>query len=195
VSIEEYLDARWISTPLKVLDCDYPIDGACAVVFSRADAVPAQSRPVWVEAVGCGPGPATTWLTWTEKSEMASRYAAAEMWSQTRLTPADVDDAEVYDGFSFFTLMWLEELGLAPCGRAGAWLLEGGGQPGGTLPVNTDGGQLGMGRLHGFGKVLQATWQLRGEAVNQGADVEVAVASAGGGPLGVCMLLTREVVG
>jgi acetyl-CoA acetyltransferase len=192
VSIEEYLDSRWISTPLKVLDCDYPIDGACAVVFSRSDALPAGGHPVWVESVGSGPGAATTWLTWPEKAEMGSRYAAEALWSRTKLRPSDVDVAEMYDGFSFFTLCWLEELGLHPAGKAGGWLLEGGGQPGGSIGVNTDGGQLGMGRLHGFGKVVQAVRQLRGEAVNQVPNAEVAVACAGGGPLAVALLLTKE---
>jgi acetyl-CoA acetyltransferase len=192
ITIEEYLEARWISTPLKVLDCDYPIDGATAVLFSRADAVPPTARPVWVEAVASGPGSATTWVTWPEKAEMAAQYAGQELWRRTKLKPSDVDVAEMYDGFSYFTLCWLEGLGLRPPGRAGAWLLEGGGQPGGSLGVNTDGGQLGMGRLHGFGKVVQAARQLRGEAVNQVPDAEVALASAGGGPLGVAMLLTRE---
>jgi acetyl-CoA acetyltransferase len=149
---------------------------------------------VWVESSGTGPGPATTWLTWPEKAEMASTYAAQQLWGQTNLKPADVDVAEVYDGFSFFTLLWLEGLGLAEPGRAGRWLLEGGGQPGGSLPVNTDGGQLGVGRLHGFGKVAQAALQVRGDAVNQAPDVDVAVAAAGGGPLGAVLLLTKEPV-
>jgi acetyl-CoA acetyltransferase len=195
VSIDEYLDSRWISTPLKVLDCDYPIDGACAVVLTRPDVATSMAHPVWIEAIASGPGAATTWVTWPEKAEMASRYAAVQLWAQTRLTPQDVDVAEVYDGFSFFTVMWLEELGLLPSGKAGAFLLDGGGQPGGPLGVNTDGGQLGMGRLHGFGKLVQATLQLRGEAVNQVPNADVALASAGGGPLGVAMLLTREAVG
>ncbi|MBV9662106.1 MAG: thiolase family protein [Acidimicrobiales bacterium] len=192
VTIEEYLDSRWIATPLKVLDCDYPIDGASAIVFSRADAARSTRAPVWIESTGCGPGPATTWVTWPEKSEMAARYAGERLWAQTNLKPGDVDNAEVYDGFSFFTLCWLEQLGLKPVGQAGAWLLEGGGQPGGDLAVNTDGGQLGMGRLHGFGKVVQATRQVRGEAVNQAPDVEVAIASAGGGPGAAALLLTES---
>jgi len=123
---------------------------------------------------------------------MASRWAAEEMWTRTSLTPADVDVAEVYDGFSFFTLCWLEALRLAEPGRAGEWLLEGGGQPGGNLGVNTDGGQLGMGRLHGFGKLVQAVRQVRGDAVNQVPEAEVAVASAGGGPLATAVLLSKE---
>ncbi|MGE3621094.1 MAG: thiolase family protein [Acidimicrobiia bacterium] len=192
VTIDDYLRSRWISTPLKLLDCDYPIDGAVAVVLSRGEAAASTRAPVWVEATGTGPGPATDWITWPEKSEMAATHAAAKMWAQTALTPSDVDVAEVYDGFSFFTLMWLEALGLAEVGRSGAWLLDGGGQLDGSLPVNTDGGQLGVGRLHGFGKVAQAALQLRGEAPNQVEGAAVAVASAGGGPLAVSMLLTRE---
>jgi acetyl-CoA acetyltransferase len=192
VTIDEYLDSRWIATPLKVLDADYPIDGATAIVLSRSDAAQSTRNPVWVESSGAGPGPATTWLTWPEKAEMGSVYAARALWSATSVAPTDVDVAEVYDGFSFFTLLWLEGLGLAGPGRAGGWLLEGGGQPGGSLAVNTDGGQLGVGRLHGFGKVAQAVLQVRGEAVNQAPDVEVAVAAAGGGPLAAVLLLTKE---
>jgi acetyl-CoA acetyltransferase len=192
VTIDEYLDSRWIATPLKVLDADYPIDGATAIVLSRAAAARSTRDPVWVESSGAGPGPATTWLTWPDKAEMASTYAAQRLWSATSLKPGDVDVAEVYDGFSFFTLLWLEGLGLAEAGRAGRWLLEGGGQPGGSLPVNTDGGQLGVGRLHGFGKVAQAVLQVRGNAVNQAPDVEVAVAAGGGGPGAAALLLTKE---
>lgn len=191
VTIDEYLDSRWISTPLKLLDADYPIDGATAFVLSRAESAVDTRDPVWIESTGNGPGPGTTWVAWPEKSMMGSQLAAQQMWAGTRLRPQDVDVAEMYDGFSFFTLLWLEDLGLAEPGRAGRWLLEGGGQPGGTLPVNTDGGQIGGGRLHGFGKLAQATLQLRGEAPNQVPDAEVAVASAGGGPLAVSMLLTK----
>ncbi|MBO0728453.1 MAG: thiolase family protein, partial [Acidimicrobiaceae bacterium] len=191
-SIEEYLDSRWICPPLKVLDCDYPIDGATAIVFSRTDAARDTRKPVYVESGGTGPGPSTGWLPWSDKSEMAARYAGEAMWEHTHLGPSDVDVAEVYDGFSFFTLMWLEGLSLVEVGRAGPWMASGGGRPDSPLPVNTDGGQLGVGRLHGFGKVVQAVRQLRGEAPNQLPDPEVAVASAGGGPGCACLLLTRE---
>jgi acetyl-CoA acetyltransferase len=194
VTIEEYLDSRWISTPLKLLDADYPIDGATAFVLSSLDAAGSTRHPVWIEASATGPGQATSWANWPEKSEMGSLQAAASLWSRTRLRPDDVDVAEVYDGFSFFTLVWLEDLGLAEPGRAGAWLLDGGGRPGGALAVNTDGGQLGVGRLHGFGKLAQASLQIRGEAPNQVEGAEVAVASAGGGPLAAAVLVTKEVL-
>lgn len=191
-TIEDYLNSRWICPPLKVLDCDYPIDGATAFILSRHDAASSTRKPVYVESAGSGPGSHTGWLQWEDKSEMAARYAGAEMWRHTRLRPCDVDDAEVYDGFSFFTPMWLEGLDLVPTGTGARWMGEGGGRPGSDLAVNTDGGQLGVGRLHGFGKVVQAVRQLRDEAPNQLPDPEVAVASAGGGPGCACLLLTRE---
>ncbi len=194
-TMDDYLESRWVCPPLKVLDCDYPIDGATAIVFSRGDAARATRHPVYVESSGSGPGPSTGWLTWPNKAEMAARYAGQAMWAQTKLRPADVHDAEVYDGFSFFTLMWLEGLGFRDPGHAGAWMADGGGRPGSDLAVNTDGGQLGVGRLHGFGKVVQATRQLRGEAPNQLPAAEVAVAAAGGGPGCACLLLTTEPLG
>lgn len=194
-TIEEYLDSRWICPPLKVLDCDYPIDGATALIFSRLDAASSTRSPVFVESSGAGPGPDTGWLSWPDKSQMAAHAAGAQMWSRTRLRPSDVNVAEVYDGFSFFTLMWLEGLGLVDRGMAGPWMQDGGGRPDSQLAVNTDGGQLGVGRLHGFGKVVQAVRQLRGEAPNQLDGVDVAVASAGGGPGCASLLLTREAVG
>jgi acetyl-CoA acetyltransferase len=191
-TLEEYLDSRWICPPLKILDCDYPIDGATAIVLSRTDSADGCRSQVYVESTGCGPGPGGTWLTWGEKSELAAGAAAAEMWSRTRLTPSDVDVAEMYDGFSFFTLQWLEALGLAPPGKAGAWMADGAGRPESEIGISTDGGQLGVGRLHGFGKLAQAARQLRGDAPNQRPDASVAVASASGGPNCACVLLTKE---
>ena len=194
-TIEEYLASRWICTPLKVLDCDYPIDGATALVFSRSDAVRGNDRAVYVESAGTGPGPDTTWVGYRDKSLGASYYAAKEMWSHTRLTATDVDVAELYDGFSFFTPTWLEDLGFVERGGSGRFLEEQATRLDGKLPFNTDGGQLGVGRLHGFGKVAEAVLQVRGEAHNQVKDVRVAAASAGGGPGSTAMLLTKERVG
>ena len=94
---------------------------------------------------------------------MAMRDAAAQMWSRTELKPADVDVAELYDGFSWLTLAWLEALGFAAKGEGGPFV-EGGKRIAldGELPLNTSGGQLSAGRLHGFGLLHEACVQLRG---------------------------------
>jgi acetyl-CoA acetyltransferase len=126
---------------------------------------------------------------------MSARDAGAHLWSRTDLTPADVDIAELYDGFSFLTMVWLEALGFCGRGESGPFI-DGGGRIAreGELPLNTNGGQLSAGRLHGFGFLHEALVQLRGEggARQVPRQPEVAVVANGGGPIAGCMLLTRE---
>ena len=118
------------------------------------------------------------------------------MWDRTDLGPADVDVAELYDGFSFITLCWLEALGFCAQGEGGAFI-EGGeaiARDGGTIPLNTHGGQLSAGRLPGYGFLHEACLQLWGDAGARqvSGDPQVAIAAAGGGPLGASILLTRD---
>jgi acetyl-CoA acetyltransferase len=123
---------------------------------------------------------------------MASRDAGAQLWSRTDLTPADVDTAQLYDGFSFLTLAWIEALGFCGRGESGAFVAGGRLELGGALPTNTWGVQLSGGRLHGYGFLAEAIRQVRGECgPRQVADCEVAVVANGGGPIAGCMLLTR----
>jgi acetyl-CoA acetyltransferase len=115
------------------------------------------------------------------------------LWRRTQLRPADVDVAELYDGFSFLTLAWLEALGFCGKGESGPFV-EGGARIAldGELPLNTQGGQLSGGRLHGYGFLHEACVQLWGEGGERQVpgSPQVAVAAAGGGPLAGCLLLT-----
>ena len=117
------------------------------------------------------------------------------MWARTDLTAADVDVAELYDGFSFLALSWLEALGFCEHGEGGPFI-EGGTRIArdGELPLNTNGGQLSSGRLHGFGFLHEACVQLRGDggARQVPKTVDVAVVGNGGGPVAGAMLLTRK---
>ena len=195
LSLDEYLAARMVSTPLCLYDCDVPVDGATAVILSRRDvAADLRKASVHLEAVGCGLHGAFSWDQGDDLTAMANRDAAAMLWSRTDLRPADVDVAELYDGFSFLALSWLEALGFCAPGEGGPFV-EGGTRIArdGSLPLNTQGGQLSAGRLHGLGHLHEAVVQLRGEAGARQVpgDPEVAVAAAGGGPLAGCLLLTR----
>jgi len=124
---------------------------------------------------------------------MASSEAAAEMWSRTELRPSDVDVAEIYDGFTFLTFAWLEALGFCADGEAGPFV-EGATRIAldGEFPLNTYGGQLSAGRMHGYWLLHEACLQLRGQAGDRqvARRPEVAVAAAGGGPIAGCMVLT-----
>ena len=106
-----------------------------------------------------------------------------------------MDVAELYDGFSFLTMVWLEALGFCGKGESGPFI-EGGTRIGldGELPLNTHGGQLSAGRLHGFGFIHEACVQLRGEGGDRQVpgNPEVAVVGNGGGPIGGALLLTKE---
>lgn len=194
MTIDDYLAARPVSTPFGLFDCDVPVDGSIAVVVSAAEhASDCPNPPVRVAAMGGSPG-SGGWIGRSDYPKMASVEAAREMWSRTSLTPRDLDLAELYDGFTFLTLAWLEALGICADGESGPFV-EGGARIAlnGELPLNTYGGQLSAGRLHGYWVLHEACVQLRGAAGDRQVpgDPEVAVVSAGGGPIAGCILLTR----
>jgi acetyl-CoA acetyltransferase len=193
--LEQYLAARVISTPFGLYDCDVPVDGSTAFVVSRRErARDLRSPVIAVEAVGCALHGRPSWDQFDDLTTMALRDAASMLWSRTDLRPADVDVAELYDGFSFIALCWLEALGFCGKGEGGPFV-DGGTRIAreGEIPLNTHGGQLSAGRLHGFGFLHEAVVQLRGEGGERQVPGEpkVAIAAAGGGPLGGCLLLTR----
>jgi acetyl-CoA acetyltransferase len=195
LTLDDYLSARPISTPLGLLDCDVPVDGSTACVVSRRELVRDLRRPaVVIEAVGSALHGRPSWDQFDDLTSMAARDAARMLWSRTTLRPSDVRVAQLYDGFSFLALAWLEALGFCGKGEGGAFV-EGGSRIAlaGELPLNTGGGQLSGGRLHGYGLLHEAVLQLRGDggARQVPGDPRVAVATAGGGPLGGCLLLSR----
>jgi len=197
MTLDDYLAARMISTPLGLFDCDVPCDGATAVVVSRRErAADLRRKPIGIESVGTAIRGRPSWDQWDDLTTMALRDAAAMLWERTDLRPADVDVAELYDGFSFIALAWLEALGFCGKGEGGPFL-EGGARIArdGEIPLNTQGGQLSGGRLHGYGFLHEACVQLWGEggARQVAGPPQVAVAAAGGGPLAGCLLLTAPV--
>jgi acetyl-CoA acetyltransferase/uncharacterized OB-fold protein len=194
LTMNDYLEARMISSPFGLYDCDVPCDGAIAFVVSAQDAATGlRQPPIRVEAVGTWIGEPISWDQSTLTHEPQVIGPAQHMWSRTDLEPSDVDVALLYDGFTFNCLSWLEALGFCDVGGAADFI--GDGTPislGGTLPINTHGGQLSAGRLHGFGGLHEAVLQLRGSAGARQVDgAQVAVVSSGGGTPGGCFLLTR----
>ena len=194
MSFDDYLNARMISTPLRLFDCDVPCDGATAVIVSRRELAEDMAQPpVYIEAMGAALHDRTNWDQLKDLTRTVGADATAQMWRRTSLTPADVDIAELYDGFSYLTLLWLEALQLCGFGESGSFI-EGGNRIAldGALPLNTAGGQLSGGRLHGYGFLHEACVQLRGEGGERQVErrPEVAVVAAGGGNTCGCLLVT-----
>ena len=190
--MDDYLAARPITTPFGLYDCDVPCDGAVAVIVSARETAGDLARPpVLVEAVGTQLVERLEWDQSTPTHEPQVLGQAAHLWSRTDLRPGDVDVAELYDGFTFNCLSWIEALGFCGIGEAKDFL-QGGTNIArdGVLPLNTHGGQLSHGRTHGMGLIHEAIVQLRGDAgPRQVADARVAVASSGGlTPSGVLLL-------
>jgi len=197
MSMDDYMTSRMITTPFHLYDCDVPCDGSTAVIVSAAEHAANVDHPVArVEAMGTALRGRPSWDQWDDMTTMCARDAGAQMWTRTDLKPSDVDTAQLYDGFSFLTMTWLEALGFCGKGESGPFI-EGGERIAldGELPLNTYGGQLSAGRLHGFGFIHEAVLQLRGEAGDRQVtkkQPQVAAVANGGGPIGGCMLLTRE---
>jgi acetyl-CoA acetyltransferase len=195
MTMDDYLASKMISSPFCLFDCDAPTDASTVIILSSAEAakdLPCQ--PIHIEAVGSALHSRPFWDQ-VATPHMAAFDAAEMMWSRSDYKPSNVQVAELYDGFSFLTLTWLEALGFCKIGEGGAFV-EGGQRiaRGGQLPLNTNGGQLSGGRTHGFGFVHEAVVQLRGKGGERQVanDPKVGVAAAGGGPLGGCMLLVRR---
>ncbi|MER6956313.1 OB-fold domain-containing protein [Streptomyces sp. NPDC000618] len=194
MTLDDYFSARMITTPFGLYDCDVPCDGAVAVVVSAVETAQDRPRPpVLVEAVGTAVLERLSWDQDTLTHLPQSHSPSAHMWTRTDLTPADVDVALLYDGFTFNALSWIEGLGFCGPGEAADFIA--GGKTialDGDLPLNPHGGQLSAGRLHGYGFVREAMLQLRGDADGrQVEDARVAVVTAGGGVPSGAMLLRR----
>lgn len=194
LTLDDYLASRVISTPLRLLDCDVHCDASTAIVLSHRDAArDGPNRPIRLEAIGSALHQPWRWDQ-ISLTEMAAFDVARMMWNRTDLKPADIGSAQLYDGFSILTLIWLEAMGLCGKGEGGAFI-EGGQRIArdGSLPLNTNGGQLSGGRTHGLGYVHEACSQLWGRAgPRQLRDHRVALTAAGGGPLGGSVLLVRD---
>ncbi len=192
LTMDEYLSARMISSPLCLYDCDRYSDASTVIIVSAGDTLDElKCTPIRIAAMSG----TVERHSWDQAEWMACYSAGRDLWTQTDYTPADVDTAQLYDGFSFQALAWLEGLGFCAPGEGGNFVC-GGDRIGldGELPLNTFGGQLGAGRLHGFGFAHEAVTQLRGLGGERqiANEPSVAVAAAGGGPLATALLLTRD---
>jgi acetyl-CoA acetyltransferase len=191
LTMDEYMESRMITTPFCLWDCDRYSDCSTAIVVSAGDALDEVSAPpIRIAAMS---GSVERW-SWDQVEWVASYDCGPDLWKQTDYTVDDVDTVQFYDGFAFLPITWLEGLGF--CGKGeGGQFIEGGTRIGlnGELPMNTFGGQLGAGRLHGFGFAHEAALQLQGRAgERQLKDPKVAVATSGGGPLAAALLLAND---
>jgi acetyl-CoA acetyltransferase len=166
ITLAEHAASRWIVEPLRLLDCCQETDGGQALVVTsveRARELP--HPPAVITAAAQGAGRAQEQMTSFYRDELTGLpemgVVARQLWRTSGLSPTDIDVGILYDHFTPFVLMQLEEFGFCKPGEAADFVAEE------RLPLNTHGGQLGEAYLHGMNGVAEAVRQLRGTSVNQ----------------------------
>ena len=172
ITLADHQVSRWIVEPLRLLDCCQESDGAVAVVVTSLERARDLRRPpAVVQAAAQGSGPDQFTMTSFYRDDMTGLpemgVVARQLWQQSGIGPADVRTAVLYDHFTPYVLMQLEELGFCPRGEARHFIAGGAIEMGGRLPVNTHGGQLGEAYIHGVNGIAEGVRQVRGSSVNQ----------------------------
>jgi len=185
ITLEDHQASRMIVEPLHLLDCCQESDGAVAIVVVSAErARDLRQRPAYIAAAAQGSGVDQFVMTSYYRRDIGipeMGVVGRELWRQSGLGPGDMATAVLYDHFTPYVLMQLEELGFCGRGEAPGFIADGAVELGGRLPLNTHGGQLGEAYIHGMNGIAEAVRQLRGTSVNQVDAVENVLVTAGTG--------------
>jgi acetyl-CoA acetyltransferase len=193
LTLDDYLAAPMVSTPLRVYDCSLEVDGACAIILTTLERARDLVHPPVVLRGGVSTwGAGGSWNDWPDFTEMFTAKIAERFWSKFALRPEDIDVACIYDCFTYTVMAVMEGLGFYEKGGAGEFFRSGRATYGGDVVVNPHGGLLSEGYIHGFNHHIEAVYQLRRDAGDrQVADAELAIVTAGAGPYGGVMLYER----
>lgn len=185
LTLDDYFAAPMISDPLGLYDCCLQTDGAVAVIVTSADrAKDLRQKPAYIAGASQGAledsqGPLHSVVGRPDLTESAGAAAARALYKQTGMSPSDVDVAQLYDCFTITLLLQLEDYGFCARGESGPFVADGSIAIDGSIPVNTDGGNLSAGYIHGMNHVLEGTRQIRGTSTRQVPDVETCLVTAG----------------
>jgi acetyl-CoA acetyltransferase len=191
LTMDDYFNARMLSDPLCLFDYTMETDGAIAVITTTAErAKDLKQRPVYI--MGSANGGMGRWssaiFNYFQQPDdyfasSGHRPVAKRVFEMAGVKPSDIDVAELYDHFSPLVIMQLEDYGFCGIGEGGPFVAEGNHKLGGKIPVNTHGGHLSEAYIIGMTHVREAIEQMRGTAVNQVKDAELALVT--GGPAGL----------
>jgi len=183
LSMDDYLNSRWIVEPLRLFDCCLETDAAVALILTSAErARDLRQTPVTISGAMWGSGHT---LFSNRRPDLATSGVAAasqRLWAQAGVGPDEVDVAQIYDAFTPLVLIEMEDFGFCKKGEAGAFVRAGETGLGGSLPVNTHGGHLSEGYVHGLNHCAEAVHQLRGDCGERQVEgAEVALTTGQGG--------------
>ncbi len=197
ITLEDYLRAPQVSGLLRNLDCCLISDGAGAYVVTTLDRARDLRHPAAVVAgVAAGSSPWTLTEMFTQSPnflEIGPADAGRRAFHQAGIEHRDVDFAEIYDCFTMSIILQLEGLGFCSRGEGAAFVADGRTGPGGSLPVNTDGGHLSHAYIPGMTHVIEGVRQIRGSrGAAQVPDAQIGVVSTFAGPDHATLVLRRD---
>ncbi len=187
ITIEDHQQSRWIVEPvLRLLDCCQESDGGVALVVTTPErARDLRQRPAIIAAAAQGAADDGELMTSYYRPEITGlpemRIVGDRLWAMAGIGPHDVQTAFLYDHFTPFVLVQLEELGFCKRGEAKDFATVENLSIGGALPINTSGGLLGEAYIHGMNGIAESVRQIRGTSCNQVDDVEHVLVTAGTG--------------
>jgi len=186
LTLEEHQASRWIVRPLRLFDCCQESDGAVAVIVTTTErARDLRQPPAVIRAAAQGASVDQQMMTSYYRDAIGDlpemSFVAQQLYAQSGVGAGDFQTAVIYDHFTPFVLAQLESFGFCKPGEAKDFLKGGNIELGGSLPVNTHGGQLGEAYIHGMNGVAEGVRQVRGSAVNQVRGVEHVLVTAGTG--------------
>jgi acetyl-CoA acetyltransferase len=196
LTMDDYLGARMIARPLRLFDFCLETDGACALIVTSADrAKDGPKPPALIRAVAQGslqapqPGIQFPVLFRDSITTLPAKPAAETLYRRAGLGPEDIDVAQLYDCFTITVLLQLEDFGFCAKGEGGAFVSSGEIEIGGRIPINTGGGHLSEGYIHGMNHVVEGVRQIRGESTSQVPGAEVCLVTSTPLPPGGALIL------
>lgn len=198
LTMDDYLAARQIAEPLRLFDFCLETDGACAVVVTSAErAKDGPQPPALIRAVAQGsipnPQPGVQYPVLMRESitELPAHSVATTLYRRAGLGPEDIDVAQIYDCFSITVLIQLEDWGFCKKGEGGPFVASGEIDLGGRLPINTGGGHLSEGYIHGMNHIVEGVRQIRGTSTSQVAGAETCLVTCTPLPPGSALILGK----
>ncbi|MCP3984830.1 MAG: lipid-transfer protein [bacterium] len=198
LTMDEYMNARWICEPLRLYDCCQETDGGCAVVITTPERAKDLAQPAaLIRGVAQASGDDQEQMTSFYRPQISNipemELVAKQMYGMAGLGPDDIDAAIIYDAFSSIVLMQLESFGFCGPGEAKDFVKDGALRAdGGRLPTNTHGGQLSEAYIHGVNGIVEGTRLIRGTSTNQPAKNDHVLVTAGVGVPTSAMILGHQ---
>ncbi|MGO8956581.1 MAG: thiolase C-terminal domain-containing protein [Streptosporangiaceae bacterium] len=184
ITVEDVLASRLVAYPFHLLECCLVTDGGGALIVTSADRAGEFPKPA-VHVLGTGESaeaPMISQLVDFTESQ-AFRLAGQAAFAEAGIGTADVRHLMIYDAFAHVPIYGLEALGFTAKGEAGAFISDGNTEPGGVLPLNTNGGGLSYTHtgMYGMFAIQEGVRQVRGEAAAQVPGVDISVIVGNGG--------------